>query len=284
MRVSSPPVTGPVLLRHRHAVARGADRREQHASTRSPRTSASTSLGYLSLDGMLESVPVWPARLLSRLFLRRLSDAAADRSRQAAIRLRLLTAHTLAWPLRHGSTRTPVSADTTATPPTPKSVYFFGDGQRRGHEGHEGRPRRQGREPRRDDESRRARSAGLHDRLRALRRAICASDSVPDALRDGGRRRARSASSRSTGKDVRRRERIRCSSRCAPARRSRCPGMMETILNLGLNDRHRRRTRARERQRTLRVRLVSPLHPDVRRRRARRALRASSSICSPPSA
>ena len=49
------------------------------------------------------------------------------------------------------------------------------------------------------------------------------------------------------------------------------PGMMETILNLGLNDRTVVGLARAERQRALRVRLVSPLHPDVRRRRARRA-------------
>ena len=39
--------------------------------------------------------------------------------------------------------------------------------------------------------------------------------------------------------------------------------MMETILNLGLNDRTVDRPRAAERQRALRLRFVSPLHPDV---------------------
>ena len=60
------------------------------------------------------------------------------------------------------------------------------------------------------------------------------------------------------------------------------PGMMETILNLGLNDRTVVGLARRERQRALRLRLVSPLHPDVRRRRARRADPRSSSICSRP--
>ena len=58
------------------------------------------------------------------------------------------------------------------------------------------------------------------------------------------------------------------------------PGMMETILNLGLNDRTVAGLARAERQRALRLRLVPPLHPDVRRRRARRADRSSSSICS----
>ena len=48
-----------VLLRHRHAEPRGADRRQQHDG--GDRASLGVdSLGYLSLDGMLESVPDGP--------------------------------------------------------------------------------------------------------------------------------------------------------------------------------------------------------------------------------
>ena len=58
---------------------------------------------------------------------------------------------------------------------------------------------------------------------------------LPDGLdgRDrqavGAARGARPASASAT-------RATRCSSRCARARPSRCPGMMDTILNLGLND------------------------------------------------
>ncbi|MCK7489304.1 MAG: hypothetical protein MZU79_02920 [Anaerotruncus sp.] len=38
------------------------------------------------------------------------------------------------------------------------------------------------------------------------------------------------------GQEVRRRRRPAARVACAPARSSRCPGMMDTILNLGLND------------------------------------------------
>ncbi len=48
-----------------------------------------------------------------------------------------------------------------------------------------------------------------------------------DTLCSGSRPRPASTSAMQT---------TRCSSRCAPAPPSRCPGMMETILNLGLND------------------------------------------------
>ena len=47
------------------------------------------------------------------------------------------------------------------------------------------------------------------------------------------------------------------------------PGMMDTILNLGLNDAGRRGAEEEDRQRPLRLRQLPPLHPDVRQRRAR---------------
>jgi hypothetical protein len=47
------------------------------------------------------------------------------------------------------------------------------------------------------------------------------------------------------------------------------PGMMDTILNLGLNDAAVEGLKAKHRQRALRLRQLPPLHPDVRQRRAR---------------
>ena len=47
------------------------------------------------------------------------------------------------------------------------------------------------------------------------------------------------------------------------------PGMMDTILNLGLNDETVKALERQERQSALRLRLLPPLHPDVRRRGAR---------------
>ena len=52
--------------------------------------------------------------------------------------------------------------------------------------------------------------------------------------------------------------------------RASMPGMMDTVLNLGLNDADGRGPRQEDRRRALRLRQLSPLHPDVRRRRARR--------------
>ena len=54
------------------------------------------------------------------------------------------------------------------------------------------------------------------------------------------------------------------------------PGMMDTVLNLGLNDDSVGGPRQADRQRALRVRLVPPLRADVRQDRARRPRRRCS--------
>ncbi len=51
--------------------------------------------------------------------------------------------------------------------------------------------------------------------------------------------------------------------------RASMPGMMDTVLNLGLNDATVEGLAQAERRRALRLGQLSPLHPDVRRRRAR---------------
>ena len=53
--------------------------------------------------------------------------------------------------------------------------------------------------------------------------------------------------------------------------RDSMPGMMDTVLNLGLNDQTVVALAERHQERALRLRLLPPLHPDVLRRRARRA-------------
>ena len=55
--------------------------------------------------------------------------------------------------------------------------------------------------------------------------------------------------------------------------RASMPGMMDTILNLGLNDETVKGLAAKLGQRALRLRQLPPLHPDVRRRRAGRRSR-----------
>ena len=52
------------------------------------------------------------------------------------------------------------------------------------------------------------------------------------------------------------------------------PGMMDTVLNLGLNDESVKGLAAVDRRRALRLRLLPPLHRDVRPHRARRRRRA----------
>ena len=70
------------------------------------------------------------------------------------------------------------------------------------------------------------------------------------------RRRARNSAIRRT----------RCSSPSAPGSRDSMPGMMDTILNLGLNDATTEGLASGDQQRPLCLGLVSPLRADVRRR------------------
>ncbi len=55
------------------------------------------------------------------------------------------------------------------------------------------------------------------------------------------------------------------------------PGMMDTILNLGLNDEAAAGARGRDRQQALRLRLVPAADPDVRRGRGRHRRATASS-------
>ena len=91
----------------------------------------------------------------------------------------------------------------------------------------------------------------------------------PSALRaaDGGRHRRHRAADR---QEVRRPEEPAARVVRSGARDS-MPGMMDTILNLGLNDQTVEALAPQDRQPALRVGLLPPLRPDVRRRRARRA-------------
>ena len=71
--------------------------------------------------------------------------------------------------------------------------------------------------------------------------------------------------------EVRRSEESAARFWCVPARAIRMPGMMDTILNLGLNDADDRGPHGRDEQRPLRLGFVSPLCADVRRCRDGRA-------------
>ncbi len=96
------------------------------------------------------------------------------------------------------------------------------------------------------------------ERQEAARRS--STPSVARRAEEGrGAHRARSSATRRT----------RCSSPSAPARASRCPGMMDTVLNLGLNDETVAGARRAVGQRALRLGQLPPLRRHVRRRRAR---------------
>ena len=210
------PDHGSVLLRNRHADARRAHRGEHHHRSRSPRTLASTRSGTYRSTGCSSPCPTDPA-VLPRLLLRRLSNTAPDRPRQAPIRLRMLT--------HRCSVR---------QPSRPTLVYFFGNGKAEGTTRHEGCAWRKGSEPRRDDEPRRAGSARVHDRV--LRRASSTSrnGAFPPSLvmKSRGRSRVGGVTGRGFGDTT---NPLLVSVRSgAPVS---MPGMMETILNLGLNDR-----------------------------------------------
>ena len=137
----------------------------------------------------------------------------------------------------------------------------------------EGAAGRQGRQPRGDDAARRAGAARLHDRdaTSAPRTRPRAAGSPRRVQREVAAALARVE--RVMGSALRRPGAAAAASRCAPARRVSMPGMMDTVLNLGLNDATVRGSRAAGR-RALRLRQLPPLRPDVRRRRARRAARA----------
>ena len=215
MRVSSRAGHGPVLLRHRHAEPRGAHRREPHP--RGDRAPPRRRFAGLPVARRHAAVgPRRPARLLPCVLLRRLSDAAADRSGQAALRLRRDPGH-------RPRSNAACHLDAQTRQPCSPIGLLLRQRQRRRHQGHEGRARRQGSQPRRDDESRRAGAAGLHHRLRRVHRVPRATASSPTrCARKSTRNLARLE--QASGKRIRRSRRIPCSSRCAAARRCRCRG------------------------------------------------------------
>ena len=150
-----------------------------------------------------------------------------------------------------------------------KYVYFFGNGKADGNRTHEGPARRQGLGPRRDDQRRPAGAARVHDLDRGLqhllqrkaarsRRAID-SEMIEQPRASWKRRPARSSATSTNPLLVSVRSGAKFS----------MPGMMDTILNLGLNDQTVEGLEGADRQRPLRLRQLSPLHPDVRQRRAR---------------
>ena len=134
-------------------------------------------------------------------------------------------------------------------------------------DGHEGPAGRQGRQPRRDDLGARAAGAARASRsppTRAARTCTAAG------------RAASTTRSPSTSPSSRRRWAARLGDPIDPllvsvrsGAKFSMPGMMDTVLNLGLNDKSREGPRQADRRRALRLRLLPPLHLDVRAHRAR---------------
>ena len=151
-----------------------------------------------------------------------------------------------------------------------KWVYRFGGGEAEGTRRHARPARRQGRQPRRDEQSRPAGAAGLHHHDRGLH-AISTPTAEP--IRPSSKAQvAAGAGARSSELSARRfgdaAKPLLVSVRSGA--RVSMPGMMDTVLNLGLNDGTVEGLAERSRRRALRLRQLPPLHPDVRRRRARR--------------
>ena len=87
---------------------------------------------------------------------------------------------------------------------------------------------------------------------------------LPEAVMPAGRRRRSSRSRSRRRQEVRRPGRTRCSSRVRSGAALSMPGMMNTILNLGLNDAARRGPGQDDRQPPLRLRQLPPADQHVR--------------------
>ncbi len=151
-----------------------------------------------------------------------------------------------------------------------KYVYTWGNGKADGDGSHEAAPRRQGREPRGDDPHRSAGASRIHDHHRSLHLLLRQQEDLPAELQaqmEAGVRNMEKIMGYKFGdaKGMPLLVAVRSGARDS------MPGMMDTILNLGLNDQTVARARRRDEERALRVGLLPPLHPDVWRRRARRA-------------
>ena len=138
-------------------------------------------------------------------------------------------------------------------------------GRQQGHEGHS---RRQGRGPRRDDERRRARAARLHDlHRRPATPTTTAAGKLPaevDQQMDAALAKLEALQGKKLGDAA---DPLLVSVRSGS--KFSMPGMMDTILNLGMNDQLGRGPEGQDRQRPLRQGQLPPLHPDVRQRGAR---------------
>ncbi len=140
--------------------------------------------------------------------------------------------------------------------------------QRRGPCRHAQPAGRQGRQSGRDEQSRPARAAGLHHHHRGLHPLLRQRQDLSRRAEDAGRGGARGA--RAADRRALRRCRRSASGLGALGRARLDAGHDGHGAQSRPQRPHRRRPRAQERRRALRLRQLSPLHPDVRPGRARR--------------
>ena len=149
----------------------------------------------------------------------------------------------------------------------PKFVYDFTEGNKDLKD----LLRRQGREPRRDDQPRPARAARFHDHHRGVPLYL-QRGTTPDGLDDEV-----SATSQALEKKMGKQlgdpaDPLLVSVRSGA--KFSMPGMMDTVLNIGLNDESVAGPGQADGQRAVRLGLLPAPHPDVRQDRARRRRRA----------
>jgi pyruvate, orthophosphate dikinase len=144
-------------------------------------------------------------------------------------------------------------------------VYFFGGGKADGNGKHEGCAGRQGRRPGRDDQRRIARASRIHHPDRGLSRvhARRAQPEVNVEMYAALERLEKLQGQKLGTGDNPLLVSVRSGAKFS------MPGMMDTILNLGLNDQAVEALAKRQQQSPFCLRLLSPPDPDVRRRRAR---------------
>ena len=138
-------------------------------------------------------------------------------------------------------------------------IYAWGGGKAEGNGGHEGPAGRQGRRPGRDDQRRSADASRLHHHHRSLQRLLRRRQEA--SRRPLGRRPgapSRSSSSRPARASAMPKNPLLVSVRSGA--KFSMPGMMDTVLNLGLNETTLQGLIANTRQRALRLRRLPPLH------------------------
>ena len=145
-----------------------------------------------------------------------------------------------------------------ATGKAGKRTYFFGGGKADGNEGDEEPARRQGRQPGRDGEHRPARAGRVHHHHRGLHLLLrTTARSCPKAL-DAEVRAAIAKIEKVVGAkfgDPKNPLLVSCRS----GARASMPGMMDTVLNIGLNDKTVEGLVEEVRQRALRLGQLPPL-------------------------